>query len=206
MAIRKRHGRNRRYWSYRRAHFLPDEARELSALHRLDYHEVRIMYRQRQEVWQRFVAENKGKGYADSTLERKWRARVRFWYVDQDFLKIKEANAIRIGAWKFSDQLDSHNVWFWFDYIRSLLPVEKQYQHGHRGKQYETAAERKSRAQHEQDRLDKEQLNERMLDNLFRRVVDNPSSDKRLTILARNSWGFKGASLLRTAYKRGYAL
>lgn len=208
MATRKRHGRNRRYWSYRQSHFTPSEARELSVLRRLDYNEVRRMRRVRMAMWEDFVStatdmEKRGEWHKSDRMKH-WVERVRFWYVDNDFIKPKEASTIYIGKWRFSDRLDQHNIWFWFDYVRSQLPVEKQYGAAHKAKKYLTPQEKKARADREREKLNEEQMTARIMDNLFQRVTDYPDSDRRLTLYARNYYGFKGASLHRTARKRGY--
>lgn len=200
----KRHGASRRKWTLvNKGHFLPEEAEQLKVLRRLDYYELRIMIRQRRSLWNRFVADSERYGWSRSTADRKWRDRVKFWYVDEDFIKMKESRQIRLGAWTFSPQLDVHDVWFWFDYVRSTLPVERQYLRRHRGAQYVSPAERKERARKEARKQTEEQSNSRMMDRIFQQAVNEPQRDMMLTRLARHH-GFTNVSVYRTALARGY--
>ena len=205
MAKRRYHGRTRRYYNYRAHHFTVEEAKELKTLPRLDLFELRIMVKQRDNMWKAFDEKATDRGWGKSKRDTEWKAEVAKFYVDHDFItKVEAQRVVKIGAWRFTDTIGWKDIWFWFDYVRSTLPIEKQYGRSHRAARYVTKKERLDKAKKEADRTTEEQRRGLALEGLFRTVVNNPANDKNLTKHAQSFWGFKGKSLLRTAITRGY--
>lgn len=187
MAKRKWHGRMRRYMAYRSEHFLPEEAKELFLLRRLDYYELKYMVRERRILWRTFQEEATKRAKS----EKMWRNYVHTWYMREGFVE-------KGFAWwkKFPEK----NIWFWFDSIRSRLPEEKQYPRNILRHKRMSETERGGKARQERER----QQNEGWIDQLMRAVAREPSRDEKLTEQAQRM-GFAGESLWRAAVRRGYA-
>ena len=202
---RKWHGRVRRQYRFRDHHFTVEEAKELRSLPRLDLYELRIMVRQRDKMWDEFDKDATAKGWGKRKRDTEWIKAVNDFYTDNDFVAKTEAqHVIKLGAWRFTDTIGWKNIWFWFDYVRSTLPIEKQYGRGHRAARYVTKKERQVKAEHEADKAAEQQKNEAGIRRLLQNAVNNPANDKRITAYAKGRYGFKNKSLLRTATAKGY--
>ena len=189
---RKHHGRMRRYLKYRGAHFTPVEAKELSQLRRLDYHEVIIMVKQRKALWNDFTSLAVNRAWGQTRRKREWYGIVKEWYVANDYVE-------KGFAWwkKFPTQ----NIWFWFDDVASRLPIEQRYSNlaPSRRKKGKSLKQREADARRAVVNVE----NQRWIDQKMKTVARSPSRDKELTEQAQRL-GFKGKSLYRTALRRGY--
>jgi hypothetical protein len=183
----------RRYFAYRSEHFTVKESKELSHLRRLDYTELKMMVRERHELWRQFEGGAKNTGWGVRRRNIEWRLMVDTWYARRGYRGKEE---VRIGKWRFIDDKD---VWFWFNDIRDRIPEEKQYGRTPKHHKAMSSRERVSKAKHESVKARQDAV----VAGLMRTVVKQPNRDKALTATAQD-YGFKGQSLLKAAKRRGY--
>ena len=182
-----------KYRLFRREHFLPDEAWELSRIRNLrTAHELPIMVRERRILWRTFNEEVTQSHWSPTKQKRMWKHYVHVWYLREGYVA-KKIGLARLFA-------EGKEVWIWLRATSSLLPEEKRYpRNSYRSTMSEAA--RTTRAQRE---ATKEEHN-RMLDVLMKRAAKEPARDRELTELATRVYEFTGKSLYQTALRRGYA-
>ena len=176
--VRKYHGKTRRYFKYRGAHFTPVEAKELSSLHRLDYREVIIMVRQRRRLWRDFTRLAVNREWGPTRRKREWYGIVKEWYERNNYVE-------KGYAWwkKFPEK----NVWIWFDAVSYSLPEEDRYTKNSR---------RLDKAKLEPyEKVEAKVMDRRIVEGLKIEARRNPANAPHLLGLARYH-GFRGRSLL----------
>ncbi len=111
------------------AHFLPEEARILTAgLNTLRYHEISVMAGQRKALYDGFVRRAAEKGYGSGAFRREWRRTVNKWYRKTVTRWRRDFEDWNKSQGNITDKRRSIKdlIWTWFGHAKKELPPELQ--------------------------------------------------------------------------------
>ena len=120
MAFGKRTKRSKRYWNLREMHLFHKEALEFSRLKK-KYPTLKKIVQLRSALWASFVREARFKGW-DTQYKRKkeWRNKILSFYKNNGWIVTKDVRGKPL-------RYPTISPWDWFDFVRSQLPPELQW-------------------------------------------------------------------------------